>query len=42
MVVADPWTQIKNNITTVVAEERLGMYVPRPASLIKDTGLPTT
>ncbi len=35
-------SSFKSNIVTILAEERVGMYVQRPASLIKVTGLPTT
>lgn len=33
-------SSFKSNVTTVLGEERVGMYIPRPASLIKVSGLP--
>lgn len=38
---ADGSSNFKRNVTTVLAEERIGMYVRRPAAVVKVTGLPT-
>lgn len=40
-IAADGTSNFKRNVTTVLAEERIGMYVPRPASMIKVSGLPS-
>lgn len=38
---ADGTSNFKRNVTTILAEERVGMYVRRPAGVVKVTGLPT-